>query len=138
METCNICYYDHETTCTFNCNHKMCFNCFLKYSEENHVCHICRVAINYDKLQLNNGNTTLFFIDFRGDMRTLFNINLEKITCIQLYRIIELKMFGCYYDELRIIHSGRQLKRDNNIISAVRPVITDSSTLHCVPRLRAD
>lgn len=136
MEECGVCF-EIDILCQFHCQHKMCLECFIKFSENHHSCHICRKNIDYDNIKF-NGDETLYYRQLNGQIKSLKSMNLEKMTCLQLYRIIELKMFGNYVDDLRIINSIRQLPRDDIKVAEVKPVIIDQSIIHCVLRLRAD
>jgi hypothetical protein len=116
----------------------MCLECFIKFSETNQNCHICRVAIDYNNIKFVGGNVTLFYKDLSGKIGTIYKIDLEKMTSKQLYQIIELKMYGRYFDALNLIYGGRLIIRNDIALNISYPIIKECSTLHVVSRLRGD
>lgn len=135
-EKCDICYEDLKTFCTFICKHRLCLDCFLQYIEEKQECHICRTAINRKLLKVNGGNDTLFFKTTMGTMETFSTLDLNELTCMQLYKLVSYKIYGTYLDDLRLIYSGRILPKNNIIIKEKH--IENYSTIHCVINLRGD
>lgn len=137
MEECELCFEAIDSKCQFSCQHQMCLMCFIEYSKSQHICHICRQEIEYNKINY-GGDQGFYFSGFDGTIRTLNSINLEKMMCTQLYRIVELRLFGRYFDDLRLIFSGRQLARNDVKLCDFKPNFGHYSTLDCVLKLKAD
>lgn len=137
---CSVCYDNEFDKCmsfTFECNHRMCLDCLVKYQNKYNNCHICRNQIDYKIFELNGGKSTIF-IKYCDKYIPIYNINFDIMTNEQLCTIIELKLNGTYNDIVRIIYSGVQLSSNNKTLNSNRIPPSDCSIVHCVMRLRGD
>lgn len=138
---CSICLtsdYEECMSCTFECNHWMCLECLEEYRIKYYHCAICRGEIDFTKLTINGGKSTIFLSTGYGNGTTISGINLDKMTDTQLVVLIGFKLNGWYDGSIRTLYSGVLLSGTGTVLSKLRIPLLNYQTIHCLTRLRGD